>query len=718
MPPLRFGPFTLDIPNARLTRDGQAVELPPKSFALLAHLAQRPDELVLKDQLLDAVWGRRFVSEGAVKTVVSELRAALGDDPKAPRWIETVQRRGYRFIGAGTALPAEATPPSDPAPDTPPASASASATTPEAFPGEPKAAVGNLPAGWPAPIGRETELADLATMLGRSRLVTLVGVAGVGKTRLALAAAQRARHAEGAWLVELAPLPAGATDAATLRSSIARAAQAAPGSAASDDTLVRALQGQDLLLLVDNAEHVLDPLAPLLSVLHAQLPRLKLLVTSREPLQVPGEQLLRVGPLSLQAEGDDPAAEAPALRLIVDRIAARLPGFAPDAAQRQALGRVCRALDGLPLALELAAARVPVLGVHGLAEHLGADAPVRLQLLTQAVRTALPHQRTLRATLDWSHALLTPAERRAFRRLGIFRGGFTLAAAQAVVADDGEDTWSVLDRLDALVEKSMVVAPTPGDGPPRFGLLESLREYALEQLGAAGEGDALARRLLAWQRRFWIDADRVSLTEPLLPWTARFAPELDNLRAALRWGHAAAADDAAIATDTLDLLNATPRLWQRLGLAGEGGAWCLALRERAEAHPDPLRRAGFDLTVATLCRFTALGSARENLARAERAATTFADAGCTIPEYLARYLAWSLAMEVDESVGRQPHLDRLRVLVQPGWSPLLTRFALSTSATKTACRAAPRPFSRPRARIWPPSAAWVRRPRPGPPATT
>lgn len=666
-PPIQFGPFRLDIANARLTRDGQELELPPKSFELLAHLAQRPGELVLKDQLLDAVWGRRFVSEGAVKTVVSELRAALGDDPKAPRWIETVQRRGYRFIGtvapAGAAAPAVA--PSAIAPAVP--------------------AVGNLPPGLSAPIGRDVELGRLEALWASSRLVTLTGTAGVGKTRLALAAAaaRRHRHADGVWLVELAPLPAGSTDAATLRSTIARTLL--PGSAGlgTDAALVQALQGMDLLLVVDNAEHLLETLAPLLAHLHAQLPRLHLLLTSREPLQVPGERLLRVEPLTLPA--DEPAegvAAAPALQLLVDRIAARLPGFVPDAAQQRALARLCRLLDGLPLALELAAARVPVLGVHGLVEHLAGDPdrPARLRLLTQGTRTAAPHQRTLRAALDWSHELLTPTEQRVFRRLGIFRGGFTLAAVEAVAADPGDDAWALLDTLNALVDKSMVVAAPADAVTPRFGLLESLREHALEHLTAAGEVERIARRHLAWARAHWTEARRVALTEPVMSWTARLQPELDNLRAALRWGQDQPADAGPLDGDLLALLPATARFWQGMGLATEGADWCRRLMERAEAHPDPLTRAGVDLAVASLCRFAPLGSPEQHLARAQRAAAAFAAAGDEASAYYAHYLAWALALEISELVDRSEALARMQALARPDWSPLMLRFLRSALA--------------------------------------
>jgi predicted ATPase/DNA-binding winged helix-turn-helix (wHTH) protein len=663
---LRFDLFELDVAEARLSRAGVAVDLPPKAFELLCFLAGRPGTLVLKDELLDAVWGRRFVSEGAVKTVVSELRAALGDDARAPRWIETVPRRGYRFIGEVQA-PAEA------------------AAVPSSRPAGPPP--GNLPQALPMPVGRDGDLAALSARLDREPLLTLTGPGGVGKTRLALAAAQarRDRHAGGVWLLELAPLPAGTADRAIFRTALARTLQFAPTGTDSEAGLIRALQGQSMLVVIDNAEHVLAGLADWLAQVQPHLPDLRVLVTSREPLQIPGEHVWRVTPLALPDDEGDAAWQASgAVRLFVDRVSARLEGFAPGPEQQAAIARVCRALDGLPLALELAAARVPVLGVHGMAEHLSADdaAGGRLQLLTQGARTAPPHQRTLRATLDWSHALLTPAEQRVFRRLAVFRGGCTLAAAQAVCGEPEQDGWSVVDHVTALVDKSMAVSQPTMDGPARIVLLESLREYAWERLQAAGEADAAQRRHLAFARGYWDDADASALDEPMLAWTARHAPELDNLRAVLSWATDAAAahGDDAVAADLLAVVGLSAKFWQRAGLAAEGGRWCLAVRDRADRQPDTALRAGLDLAIAMLCRFTPLLTPAETLALAERAVAACAQAGDTVNEYLANYLAWALALEVGEHVDRSGFLARMQALARPDWPPLRLRYMRSAWA--------------------------------------
>jgi predicted ATPase/DNA-binding winged helix-turn-helix (wHTH) protein len=699
--PLHFGDFRLDIGNARLTRGGQVVELPPKSFAVLTLLAQRPGQLVLKDSLLDAVWGRRFVSEGAVKTVVSELRAALGDDARAPRWIETVQGRGYRFLGLVQQAP-------PPAPD-------GAAAAP---------ARGNLPA-YPSPaFGRQAEHAALSNWLATRRLVTLVGTAGVGKSLLAQEVAAQHAAPDGVWRVELAPLGSD-TDAATLRATLAQVLQLADAAAVSDQTLAQALSGLSLLLLVDNAEHQLELLAPLLSHLLAQAAGLQLLVTSREPLQLAEEQVVRLAPLGVPSTDDDADLQrvhaSAAVQLFVQRVAARLPSFRLDAAQARTVAQLCRALDGLPLALELAAARVPALGIAGLAdmlarEEVGEEAGdagrsgghPRLQLLGPGLRGAAPHQRTLRAALDWSHALLTPPQQQVLRRLAVFRGGFTLAAARTVAGGDTLDEWAVLDALQALVDKSLLNGPANDAGAAdgaaaqgRFTQLESLRAYAHERLVESGELEATQRRHFFAMLDDWRQADTRALGDPALAWVQRHVGQIDNLRAALRWGcrTLVAEPDTTLARALLALAGHSALLWHRAGHASEGVRWCQDVLGLMPADTAPEHRAGVDLALAHLSGIGMVLPARDGLAAARRAVAVYtrpgddsddstnADAngagtpaGDAVRGCYALYLQHTLMCRAEPLADRSDCIARMQALVQPDWSELLKRFARSAAA--------------------------------------
>jgi predicted ATPase/DNA-binding winged helix-turn-helix (wHTH) protein len=657
LPPLLcFGPFTLDRAANRLTREGRDLALRPKAFELLLTLARRPNQLVTKDELLDAVWGRRFVSEGVIKSVVGELRAVLDDNPRQPRWIETVPRRGYRFAGrveTGAIV--------DPASALPPPAA---------------ALPGNLPAALPPTIGRDDELASLAAVLATQRLLTIAGPSGIGKTRLvlALAGAQRTAWPDGVWFAELAPLAAETTDAAGLCATLAHVLQLGAAAANGSMALARALQPLALLLVLDNAEHLLEALAPLVGTLLAQAPRLHIVVTSQEPLRIAGEQVVRLGPLALPAGADDGDAAklmaSGAVRLFVERVAGRLPGFALAAQQQQAVAEICRALDGLPLALELAAARVPVLGVHGIAELLLGTEDARLQLLTQGARSAAARHRTLRDALLWSHGLLDEQLQRVFRRLGVFHGGFTLELAQAVCADDTLDVWAVLDAVDALIEKSLLSAAT-GDGPaPRFTLLESLRAFALERLADAGETAALRTRHLQAMRLYWQRADAQALREPTLPWLARHLPEIDNLRAARRW----ACSEAARADDALALAVHSGLLWPRAGLAIEGRAGCEGVRAQAAATGDAALQSGFALALATLAAHANSYPPAEGAAMAQRAADALEQAGDRPRAYFALYLFNQLSVNAQLEADRSQVIPRMKALEQPEWPELLTRF--------------------------------------------
>jgi predicted ATPase/DNA-binding SARP family transcriptional activator len=419
-------------------------------------------------------------------------------------------------------------------------------------------ATGNLRERLSSFVGRTAELQELSEAVRSSRLVTLIGPGGVGKTRLAVEAAATLsqEHRDGAWLVEFASVtePDGVVPAVAGVLGAAAAGLIGPPSTASTvELIVRYLAGRSLLVVFDNCEHVIDQTAALAETLTGTVPGLRLIATSREPLGVPGEVLVSVGPLALPAAVD----------LFVDRARAVRPGFTADERTRPVINDICRRLDGLPLAVELAAARLRSLTLATLAERLDD----RFRLLTVGARTALPRQQTLRAVVDWSYDLLFEDERRLFARLSVFAGGCGLDAAEAVCADDQVPAGEILDVLSRLVDKSLVAAPDAG-GDARFIQLQTLWQYGRDRLDEAGEAGALCARHGAYYRQMAEDA-REGLRGATGPmWRERLTSELGNLRAALDWFIARGDADAA-----LSLASGMAWLWFINSDSVEGARW-------------------------------------------------------------------------------------------------------------------------------------------------
>jgi predicted ATPase len=427
---------------------------------------------------------------------------------------------------------------------------------PEAVPAP--AATGNLRERLSSFVGRTAELRELSEAVRSSRLVTLTGPGGVGKTRLAVeaAAALRQEHRDGAWLVEFASVTEPDGVAPAVAGTLGAAVAGLIGPPSPDSTvelIVRYLAGQSLVVIFDNCEHVIDQAAALAETLAGTVPGLRLIATSREPLGVPGEVLVPVGPLGLPA----------AVELFVDRARAVRPGFTADGHTRPVIDDICRRLDGLPLALELAAARVRSLTLATLAERLGD----RFRLLTVGARTALPRQQTLRAVVDWSYDLLFEDERRLFARLSVFVGGCGLDAAEAVCADDQVPAGEVLDVLSRLVDKSLVAAPNAGRDA-RFTQLQTLWQYGRDRLDESGEAGAMCARHGAYYRQMAEDAHEGlrGATGPM--WRERLTSELGNLRAALDWFIARGDADAA-----LSLASGMAWLWFINSDFVEGARW-------------------------------------------------------------------------------------------------------------------------------------------------
>lgn len=391
-----------------------------------------------------------------------------------------------------------------------------------------------LPAIATTYVGREAESAAVARLLKQGRLTTLTGTGGVGKTRLALAVAGElfGTYPDGVAWVELAPL--------TGADQVTRAVAAATGVREElgqplHGTLLAALRTRRLLLVLDNCEHLVDPCAQLAQELLAACPGVQILATSREALRVPGEIPWRVPPLALPPErlqATEELTRYAAVRLLVERGVAVQPGFAVTSRNAAAIANICRRLDGIPLAIELAAARLPVLTVEQIAARLDD----RFRLLMGGSRTVQPRQRTLRAAIDWSYDLLAPVGQRLFRRLAVFANGFTLAAAEAVCSGDGVDLGDVLDGLAGLIDKSLVHVDEMPAGEARYRLPETIRQYAWERLEEVGEAMPLRARHAAWCVRMAAKAEHALATGgEQLSSLAQLEAEHDNLCAALEW---------------------------------------------------------------------------------------------------------------------------------------------------------------------------------------
>ena len=453
---------------------------------------------------------------------------------------------------------------------------------------------GNVPVALTRFIGREDEIARLGGLLtpgangDGARLVTLTGSGGCGKTRLALevATGRAAAFADGVWLVELVALD----DPAMVSNAVAQAlgVREVPGQAVTE-TLVVELRPKALLLILDNCEHLLDACAELVARLLAACPLVRLLATSREALQLPGEVIWRVPSLGVPPDagplrggrGREAALGGEAARLLLDRIALRRPAFAPTDEDATAVATICRRLDGIPLALELAAGRAAYLTLPQIAARLD-DA---LGLLTGGGRAALSRHQTLRATLEWSYGLLDRDERLLLGRLAIFAGGCTLEAAESVCAVDMAATVSILDVLARLVDKSLVQIEEER-GELRYRLLEMTRQFARERLGEGEAAAALRERHLAYY---------VTLAEEIEPrlrgaqqarWFGVLDREEDNLRAALR-----RALDWHDAEHALRLAGALFQFWVTRWKLGEGGDWLEGALDLAESHRYPAARA-------------------------------------------------------------------------------------------------------------------------------
>lgn len=546
----RFDAFELDTSERLLYRDGQPVGLGARAIALLTALLARPGRLVTKVELLDRVWPGLVVEENNLQVQVSALRKVLGS-----HMIVTVPGRGYRFVQAVQS-------------DPPQAAAAALVVGRASRPARAwhthaaAEALSVLPAQTSRLLGRDRDLAALDEWLPAS-LITVVGPSGMGKTALALAAAHRwqADRADGSAWVDLSALHDPAQVVTAVAQCLGLALTPSPERACA--TLVDALRAMQVLIVLDNAEQVLPAVAELAVALLANAPGVRLLVTSQVPLKVAGERVFRLGPLAVPAPDASlrDALAHGAVELFVDQVRALDRHFELQPAQVPEVAQLCRRLDGLPLAIKLAAARVPLLGLSGVLRRLDE----RFQLLAREQVGVPDRHQTLQAALDWSHALLEPPEQAMFRRMAVFSGSFPLALVpilgQAGPGCEDVDEWRVLDTLGALADRSLVVVE--GGEQPRYRLLDSVREYAQLKLEASGEqarlqrhhAQAVADLLDVAYDTYWSSSDA--------DWLSRHAADIDNVRLALDW---ATAHEPTLG---VRILGAAGPLFLLLGLAPE-----------------------------------------------------------------------------------------------------------------------------------------------------
>jgi predicted ATPase/DNA-binding winged helix-turn-helix (wHTH) protein len=551
-----FGTYRLVRQPNRLLQGDEPIPLAQRALMVLTVLVEHAGEIVSRDELFDAVWRDRVVEPGNLDVQLSLLRRLLGRE-----LIQTVPGRGYRIAVSVTVGGAPLAAPRS--------HAAGRADPPERT---------NLPNYLTPLIGREGELADLAERLMQQRLVTIAGPGGVGKTRLAIAVGRQGyeNFPDGVWLIDLAPL----TDPALIASAAATVLGVPLRSPqAPIEAIVAAIATKRLLLIFDNCEYLVAAAAELIQTLLHRVRGAAVLVTSQEVLRLADETIYRLDPLALPPETSDSTLQVEeiagygAIALFVARAQAADRRFRLDAGNAVLVAAICRDLEGVPLALEMAAGRSALLGVKSLHQHLGE----RLALLAARSSTGETRHRTLLAMVEWSHGLLDAADQQVFRRLARFRGGFSLDAAIAVAGADAADPWTTVEALQRLIDKSLLTVD-PG-ASPRYRLLETLRLFAAQELRASGESDAIAERHARYFIEFFDGADLAREAAAERGWRAVYQPEIDNARAALDWALA----DPGRSRIVVAAAAATAVLWIALALFAEGRTYF----DQTESRLDP-----------------------------------------------------------------------------------------------------------------------------------
>jgi predicted ATPase/DNA-binding winged helix-turn-helix (wHTH) protein len=528
---------------------------------ILAILLSKAGEVVTKDEIINQVWPDTIVEENNLRVHLTALRKLLGEGHVSGRFIENVPGRGYSFVAVVERQ-------SD-------VSEQSSAATP----------FNNLPGTIGEVIGRDAVITALVAQLPRRRLITLTGSGGVGKTTVALAVADRlvSVYSDGVIFVDLASI----SDPSLVASAIASALGCALSLESPTEDLLQFVGTRRVLLFLDNCEHVVSGCATVVSALLKGTRGAGILATSREPLHITGEWVQQVPPLALPplsaASNLQEAIQFPAVRLFVDRACAALSSFNPTDLDTPVIVGICNRLDGIALAIELAAGRINSMGLRALASSLEAS----LNVLSHGKRAAVPRHQALRAMVDWSFALLPDIEKLLLRRLGVFNGPFAMEAARRVCSAHDAEAQAMEEALLNLIAKSLVSADVTGDHV-RYRLLESTRAYAREMLEAAGERAQLERCHAEYYRSLFERAEAEWQNRPTAEWREAYADQIGNLRSALTWSYSTAGD----ASIGIALTVAAIPLWFQQSLVDE----CLEYVQRALAalhqanSPDDLQR--------------------------------------------------------------------------------------------------------------------------------
>lgn len=563
---VQFGPYRIH-PRQRLVLEaGRPLRLGRRAVEILLILLEQAGNVVSKQELIARVWPKSVVEDGNLRVHMAALRKALGDGQAGQRYIVTVAQRGYSFVAPLSIEPMSL--PND---------------------GAPLGQGHNLPLRRTRMIGRQALIDSLVQQLPERRFITLTGAGGIGKTTVALRVAELliGHYRDGIRLLDLTPLSTPSMILPNLAALLDLTAVEHEPLA----TFARSLQERQLLLVIDNCEHLLDDIALISETLLRHAPKLHILATSREALRAEGEHVQRLDPLACPpATGNRAQALGyPALQLLVERAMSQQDSFELSEAELPLAIDICQRLDGIPLAIELVAAQIERFGLPGLLVQMEDN----FRLLTRGRRSALPRHQTLRATLDWSFELLTACEQICLRRLAVFRGEFSLASAAAVIAGEQIAPTEVLGSITQLVAKSLLNVEA-GDDEMVYRLLDITRTYALEKLSVADElaitRERHAERCLALMNQAQDDWE-ITATQV---WIDRYAGLREDIRAALDWG----LGDGGVHVLGIRLTVSAMPLWQELSLLREHGLYVGKALLRLGQSSTPSQRLHMALQLA------------------------------------------------------------------------------------------------------------------------